>query len=243
MDTAVPARVLRCFRNWTDLVVDVRIGTETLRTTRGHPFFALGHGWLEARSLRAGDRLCTLDGAVEVVGRATSAETMATYNLEIGGHHTYFVGTAAVLVHNQDTRNWADTTRRVTRIYVVVDRSDIVDTPLGPRPRVIYVGKTSSTIGARFTGHLSVKPSWRHLGDDIAAIPVHEYFGWQDPIEGNWTKYETAVWEQHFIEVFGGTTRDNRATAYGATLENEVRAIGPDKFRTFKEGYGHNPCR
>jgi RHS repeat-associated protein len=82
--------------------------------TGEHPFWNAGAGkWVEAASLRAGDRLTLDDGATaEVVSitveDAPAGTTFTTYNFEVEDWHTYFVapknsppGTRGVWVHNQ----------------------------------------------------------------------------------------------------------------------------------------------
>lgn len=222
---------------------DPAAASTVVRTTRSHPFATPDRGWQPARALHPGDEAVTCEGTVTLVGRRTSAERVATYNLTIATHHTYFVGEAGILVHNEDTRKYVDPTRKITRIYVVVDYDDMIDTPLGKKPRIIYVGKTYNEIGTRFSGHLGVKPEWRARGNRIASIPAHEYFGWANAIEGSWTQFETAVWEQHFITMLGGKQGDHHANAFGAVLENDRNEITPKSFDEFHDGYGHNPCR
>ncbi len=77
--------------------------TETL----GHPFWVdsgahlARPGWLSANALRVGDRVRTARGLdVVVTGLQHYAGTARVYTLTVARDHTFFVGTARVLVHN-----------------------------------------------------------------------------------------------------------------------------------------------
>jgi len=103
-------------RTVTDLIItehDKRFNTLTVRTRRGierltatneHPFWSpSSKGWVAAGDLRAGATLRTVDGTSVVVEANRSFEkTARTYNLTVGGLHTYYVlaGKTPVLVHN-----------------------------------------------------------------------------------------------------------------------------------------------
>ena len=100
----------------THAVVDVMQGTAStlyrvevdgrllLVATGSHPFFVVERGWTRARDLAQGDRLVEAGGGaarVTGVARERLAEPIATFNLEVGEAHNYFVGDGpAVLVHN-----------------------------------------------------------------------------------------------------------------------------------------------
>jgi len=76
-----------------------------ITTTVTHAFWvdegASKPGWLEAGQLRVGDRLREADGAEAVVaGLRRNVGRAAVYTLTVAKDHTFFVGTAQVLVHN-----------------------------------------------------------------------------------------------------------------------------------------------
>lgn len=88
-------------RTW----IDIEIGSTVLRATGNHPVWSESAGdWASARELKAGDLLRTdHDGgqaAIAHVSVRTVAEPEPTFNLHLAATHTYFVGAAAVLVHN-----------------------------------------------------------------------------------------------------------------------------------------------
>ena len=77
---------------------------ERIGVTANHPFYVAERGWVSAEMLESGDRLASTSGDTvggEVAALALSTQTKAVYNFEVDGLHTYFVGQAHVLVHNQ----------------------------------------------------------------------------------------------------------------------------------------------
>ncbi len=88
------------------LAVDLSDGS-AITTTADHPFWVdqgmqlAGPGWYEAGHLRPGDELRTATGAhVMVVGLRRDVGTAVVYTLTVAKDHTFFVGSARVLVHN-----------------------------------------------------------------------------------------------------------------------------------------------
>ena len=105
-ETEEPAlkAVVQLFRNETEEWVHVTVNGEEITCTPHHPFYSPVKGWTSAIDLRAGDRLQLLNGEYVVVERVQhelleSPET--TYNFEVEDFHTYYVGDAEVLVHNE----------------------------------------------------------------------------------------------------------------------------------------------
>jgi len=90
------------------LAVELSDGT-TLKVTADHPFWVDGGdhlaraGWLHAEHLRPGDRLRTAKGKDVVVVRVRrNVGHAVVYTLTVAHDHTFFVGSARVLVHNSD---------------------------------------------------------------------------------------------------------------------------------------------
>ncbi|MFJ9617993.1 polymorphic toxin-type HINT domain-containing protein [Streptomyces noursei] len=81
--------------------------TGTVNATEGHPFWVDNQGrWLDAKDLKAGDRLRTSSGNLrEVVNTRAWTAVSKVYNLTVEGVHTYYVvaGSTAVLVHNSNS--------------------------------------------------------------------------------------------------------------------------------------------
>ncbi len=85
--------------------------TQSLVVTPQHPFWVVDVGWREAGALTEGSLVATATGAMRVE-RVAAPETKATvFNFEVSDWHTYFVGDAAVLVHNPCSEEPGVTTR------------------------------------------------------------------------------------------------------------------------------------
>ncbi len=81
----------------------INIGTHSLTTTVGHPFWVVGHGWRMAKFLKVGDRVHGVNGSalIDVIEEAKPDEA---YNLVVADFGTYFAGTEPVLVHDNTYR-------------------------------------------------------------------------------------------------------------------------------------------
>ncbi|MGR4865071.1 polymorphic toxin-type HINT domain-containing protein [Caulobacter sp. LARHSG274] len=73
---------------------------ETIHTTKEHPFRTANGVWTLAGELTAGAKVVTASGTATVVSVVRTDRVVRTYNLEIEGFHTYFVGEDQVWVHN-----------------------------------------------------------------------------------------------------------------------------------------------
>jgi len=72
---------------------------EQLKVTKEHPFYLDGE-WVEAKDLKPGDKLKTIDGKTAVIKNIEKVEEPITvYNLEASSPHNYFASN--VLVHNK----------------------------------------------------------------------------------------------------------------------------------------------
>ena len=75
--------------------------TEVIATTDEHPWRTTDGRWVETDDLALGLDLVTAEGAsVEVISVLATNRTADTYNFEVEGFHTYFVGETGVWVHN-----------------------------------------------------------------------------------------------------------------------------------------------
>ena len=95
--------VKQIFRNETDEWVRIKVNDEEIVCTPNHPFWVPVKGWTKACHLRAGDRLQLLNGeyvVVEQIQHELLEKPETTYNFEVEGYHTYYVG-SGVLVHNK----------------------------------------------------------------------------------------------------------------------------------------------
>lgn len=96
-------KVLQVFVH-DDEVVDLAIDGRVVTTTEDHPFWSVTDGRFErADELASGERVLTADGRQPVVSglRLATTRRAPAYNLSVEGIHTYHVGQAALLVHNE----------------------------------------------------------------------------------------------------------------------------------------------
>ena len=77
----------------------LEIGPRTVRMTGGHPFWIAGKGWVKARDIKARMAMHDVTGTTAVRPAGTAKEE-PTYNLIVADFHTYFVGEAKVLSHD-----------------------------------------------------------------------------------------------------------------------------------------------
>ncbi len=88
--------------NVETVIVSVRDGQERrdIETTREHPFWVLGQGWVAAERLHASDVLWSNHGnTLTVRSVRSSGHRIDVFNFTVERWHAYFVGTG-VLVHN-----------------------------------------------------------------------------------------------------------------------------------------------
>ncbi|WP_165495730.1 polymorphic toxin-type HINT domain-containing protein [Marinobacter halodurans] len=76
--------------------------TETVvRVTPNHPFWLAGRSWTRVENLKPGDQVETRGGgSLRVVSLEQEEKASPTYNFSVADYHSYFVGEAAVWVHN-----------------------------------------------------------------------------------------------------------------------------------------------
>lgn len=92
--------VLQIVANISDYTIKIFYCNEMIETTAIHPFYTK-NGWKEAGNLEIGDCLQTKSGQlVEIKKLEYQYNIKKVYNFEIANWHTYFVGSLAILVHN-----------------------------------------------------------------------------------------------------------------------------------------------
>ncbi|MDY6215061.1 polymorphic toxin-type HINT domain-containing protein, partial [Actinobacillus porcinus] len=91
---------------------------ETYLTTKEHPFYVEGIGWLKASLLIFGMKLLDRNGSASLTVVSQNAlERYATvYNIMVDDHHTYHIGELGVWVHNANccdfTKQYGDLTKK-----------------------------------------------------------------------------------------------------------------------------------
>ena len=92
--------VLRTHHNPPSETLTVRLDDgEAVIASLFHRFWRVGRGWAQARDLKPGDRIRTV-GSVATIASVEPGATMPVYNLDVADDHTFFVGAAGYLVHD-----------------------------------------------------------------------------------------------------------------------------------------------
>lgn len=84
-------------------MIHLTVNGEEIVCTPEHPFYSPVKGWTAASKLRAGDVLVTVNGEyviLEKIQHELLESPKTTYNFEVAGFHTYYVGNTSLLVHN-----------------------------------------------------------------------------------------------------------------------------------------------
>lgn len=105
--------------------------SELIAVTAEHPFWVPRRGWVAAAELENDDVVTTPSGTAVVVSLAQRTEIVPVHNLEVEGVHTYFVGRAHVLVHNDCDINskeaWSHPYSRLDADRVIRAGKDLQD--------------------------------------------------------------------------------------------------------------------
>jgi hypothetical protein len=84
-------------------ILKISVDGESIRTTKGHPFWVSGAGWRMAKELDDGARLCATRGSSGITKIVLDGQEEA-YNLVVADYSTYFVGEHGLLVHDNSPR-------------------------------------------------------------------------------------------------------------------------------------------
>lgn len=109
-----PKRVLRTFETHPVSLHHLKldhdgdgVADQTISGTAEHPFWEVNkREWLKMEKLKVGHQVYLIEGKRSYVlgnhrQNAPPGETFITYNFEVEGFHTYFVGQSGVWVHNE----------------------------------------------------------------------------------------------------------------------------------------------
>jgi hypothetical protein len=96
--------VVAVFHNPPNVTYRIDLGSESVYPTGIHRFWKAGRGWIMARDVKAGDRLRTIGGAVEVVA-VTKDEVQPVFNLQLDGGDDFCVGELGVIAHDNSLIN------------------------------------------------------------------------------------------------------------------------------------------
>lgn len=77
--------------------------TDTLEGSGGHPLWISGEGWVKLRDVKSGMVLHGVDGPT-LVSDVAESRTEKTFNLVVANFHTYVVGPARIVCHDNTPR-------------------------------------------------------------------------------------------------------------------------------------------
>lgn len=215
-------------KNWTQQLTVIETSVGKVTATGNHPFWVSDQNkWMPAKRLKKGMALRLMDGQLVIIESIDMlAAEEATYNIEVDKDHTYFSGEAGILVHNGgEESGFERLDTYFTEIY------EIRDVNTG---RVVYVGQSIQGVDTRMGQHVSDPSSALFVPEEspLRADPnfPRNVYQTTSVASGEWTRYEAAVWEQHYIDSNGGKGR----------LRNRQDAITQEKFTKYRNL--HNPC-
>ena len=96
-------KVKEVFVTKTNTILIIKTQNETIETTKPHPFYVIGKGFVAAKDLQVGDHLKMANGEEAVIESLTLKhykDPVTVYNFEVENWHTYHVSGSEVLVHN-----------------------------------------------------------------------------------------------------------------------------------------------
>ncbi len=91
--------LLAVFHNPPNSTLRIQLDRDAIVATGIHRLWKAGRGWVMARELQPGDALRTLDG-ISVVKSVSKEKVQPVYNLRVAEGESYFVGSSAVLAHD-----------------------------------------------------------------------------------------------------------------------------------------------
>ena len=109
----------------TDTLIKLTIDGEEIKTTKTHPFYVEGKGFIDAEYIVVGDKVRTSNGEIEEVEDKEVEEldeSIDVYNLEVEDSRTYYVGSEEILVHNM----CAKVTKGVAEARLIPGKEGIV---------------------------------------------------------------------------------------------------------------------
>ncbi|WP_092559055.1 polymorphic toxin-type HINT domain-containing protein [Anaeromicropila populeti] len=105
-------KVVRTFVHMKDELIHVWIAGEEIITTREHPFYVEGEGFVGADDLQRGDRVrleCGKQALVEQVTVEKLTNMVKVYNFEVEDFHTYY-DTSITIVYNDSITSYRSNT-------------------------------------------------------------------------------------------------------------------------------------
>jgi hypothetical protein len=233
----VESTVEEIYRNWTDTLYTINTKMDAVQATKNHRFWIEGdQDWLDAKDITKGMSVRMLDGSIQKVIDIHCEEVVCdTFNFSVVKQHNYYVGKKGILVHNDS--KFAVVDKFASAVYSIVYNGEVV-----------YVGQTIQNQGdymARIADHIqdgrfddifqaeglskSIDDIDWFLDEIIDVRPMDLKNGLA---KMDLTPFELSVWEQYYINMYGGSD--------GLPRYNKIRAITEEKYMNYWQY--HNPC-
>jgi len=206
-------------KSTTEKTIAIYFKDEVIQCTRRHRIWINEQNdWIEAGDLEINMNVLGIDGKEYAIYKIEEIEkAVETYNFEVDLEHNYFVGDIGILVHNGPGPKYPksvfnDPTLRDTKIYRYFDPAT---------NETYYVGKTVQGIEKRASQHAVEKGLQELTRENKLAYEIIE--------KGNWTTFQTAAREQHFI------MKLNSRLQKGMPIWNKINALSKAKFDYFSK--------
>ena len=96
--------VVTAYHNPPNATYRIDLGSESIVATGIHRFWKAGQGWVMARDLKAGDRLRTPGGVLDVKSLKPD-KVQPVFNLQLADGNSFLVGKSGVLAHDNSVVN------------------------------------------------------------------------------------------------------------------------------------------
>ena len=170
-------KVKKIFVREKDSIIRLSINGEVIETTREHPFYVEGVGFIAAGELKASDEVRLQSdeaGVVDYIEEVSLDEPIKVYNFEVEDFHTYYVSEQKVLVHNTCPEDVPETSVHIGKsgeqIYLVGAYKNIKGTIEGTQAHHVgqkalmsklisgYNAQTAPAITVPIKGHTEKGP-------------------------------------------------------------------------------------
>ena len=94
--------VMQAIKRQTESIIQITCAEESIFAAPDHKFLLASNKWVEASTLKSGDKLVTMHGPLEVNNVEVIEENAETYDLAIENYETFFISTYDILVHNME---------------------------------------------------------------------------------------------------------------------------------------------
>ncbi len=235
-------QVTQTFINFAEKHIELTTNNgQVIKVTGQHLFYQkTSKTYIKAYQLKIGMHLYSpiTETLEKITSKKVITKKVNTYNFEVPIHHNYMVGKTGVLAHNANkSRAFTSANTFKVAFYKLYE---IGDSNLAAH----YIGKTTRPVNIRGAEHYTEgiraqKSKNPKLKKKWAWKAEQSVFGLTKHIE--MTPFESAVWEQYFIQENGGKLTN---TNTNTLLKNRSNAITEKKFNDIKEQFKNfNPCK